>query len=130
MAEPPELWVFLVVNSGLFVVGSALTVLSYLAIRRSRGQRSFVIATAGFGFVVSGGLAAPVFQLASGIDYTLNGSQVLLIESIETAFTALGLGLLFYAITQYDDTSPSTAEDGFSSTDEGIDWTSNQQYSD
>lgn len=129
MAKSPELWAFILANGGLFVVSGLLTALSYLAYRQSGKQRTYMIATVGFGFIVLGGLAAPVFQLTSGIDYALSRKQILVIETVETGSIAFGLGLLFYAITQRKSGS-APSEDGYSSalSAEDIDTLENQQY--
>lgn len=121
MAEPPELWVFLLTNVSLFVVSSLLTGLCYLAYRRRGGQRSFALATIGFGFVVLGGLVEPVYQLGIGVDFTLTGTELMLLEGTETGLIAVGLALLFYAITRHrsgsspagDDHTSLTGDDGW-----------------
>jgi len=130
MAKPPELWVFVLANASLFIVSSVITALCYLAYRQSGGQRSYKIATLGFGCIVFGGLVAPVVQLWHSIDYTLNGDQILLIESAETTFLAVGLGLLFYAITQHDSGTASKKEDYAALAYEDIDEMSDQQSAD
>ena len=101
MDESPELVAFVLANVGLFVVASAFVVLSYLAARRRR-RRSYRIATVGFGFVVLGGLVEPVYQLSVRGDYVLTRDELLLLQSGETFTLAIGLGVLFYAITRHD----------------------------
>lgn len=111
MASPPELWAFVLSNVGLFVVSSLLTSLSYLAYRQSNGHRSYAITTIGFGFVVLGGLVEPVYQLGVGVDYTLEGVQLMLLQTGETVLIAAGLGLLFYAIARHGSAASSSEYD-------------------
>lgn len=124
MDKSPELWAFILANTGIFVFSSVMTVLCYLAYRRSRGQRSYRFATAGFGFVLLGGLVEPAYQLGVRGDYHLDGSEMLLLQSGEGAFISLGLGLLFYAITQHDPEYASTEDRAL--TGEDIDRRSDQ----
>lgn len=99
MANPPELWAFVLANTGLFVISSVLTGLSYLAYRQSNGQASYLRATVGFGFIVLGGLIEPAYQLGVRGDYNLDGTELLVLQTGEGVLIAFGLGLLFYAIT-------------------------------
>ena len=111
MSESPELWAFVLTNVGLFVVSSLLMALSYLAYRSRRGHQSYARSTVGFGFVVLGGLVEPVYQLGVGVDFSPTGTQLMLLEAVETILIAAGLGLLFYAITQHRTRTASTAND-------------------
>lgn len=96
----PELWAFVLANTGLFIVSSVLTGLSYLAYRRD-GRSSYKFTTIGFGFVVLGGLVDPLYQLGVRGDYNITGSELLFLQTAEALLIASGLGILFYAITRY-----------------------------
>lgn len=118
MSEKPELWAFVLANVGLLVVSGLLTALSYLAYRQRNGQRTYFIATTGFGFVVLGGLVEPLYQLRTGLDFTISSTEFMLLESLETVLIAMGLGLLFYTITVHG--SRSSGENQPDPTDEDV----------
>lgn len=109
MSKPPELWAFVIANTGLFVASGVLTALSYVAYRQSGGDSSYRAATVGFGFVVLGGLVEPVYQLGVKDGYSLNGNELLALQSGEGALITLGLGLLFWAIVNHGSESASVA---------------------
>lgn len=111
MTEPPEVWAFVLANIGLFIVSSVLAVLSYVAYRQSHGQRSYLISTVGFVFVVLGGLVEPVYQFAVRGDSNLNGTELLWLQTGEGILIAIGLGLLFYAITHHEPGSSPIEEE-------------------
>lgn len=111
MARPPELWAFVLANTGLFLISSVLTVLSYVAYRQSDGQSSYFSAVLGFGFIVMGGLVEPLYQLIVRGDYHLTGTELLWLQAGETVLIAVGLGLLFYAITHHGSGSSSAGDD-------------------
>lgn len=122
MAESPELWAFLFANTILFVFSSLLALLSYLAYRRHSAETSFRTAGIGFALVLLGGLVEPVYQVGiQGIQdgYALNGTELLLLQSVEGVLIAAGLGLLFYAITCHD---PSSGDEAAAGTDDRFDF--------
>ena len=102
MAEPPELWTFTAANLVMFGFGATLTTLSYYAYRSTGRQPSYFLSTLGFGLITVGGLAEPVYQLGLKGDYHLSGREMLAVQTAEAMLTALGLGLLFYAIYAHD----------------------------
>lgn len=112
MANSPELWAFVLANTGIFIMSSVLTALSYLAYRQSDGQSSYLTSAFGFGFVVLGGLIEPVYQLGvrSNGTYGLNTTELLWLQAGEGTLIAIGLGLLFYAITHFSSGRRSTDE--------------------
>jgi hypothetical protein len=59
MAEPPELWTFVLANLFVFGFGAMLTTLSYWAYRKNNRQPSFRLSTIGFGILT--------FRFAYGI---------------------------------------------------------------
>lgn len=113
MAKSPELWLFILANALLFVSGSVLLVLSFLAYYHNPFTTSYRYSTLGFGFIVLGGLASPVYRLLIRSDYHLNASQRLLLQTGECILLAIGLGLLFFAITHHD--PGSSTKDGYES---------------
>lgn len=110
MARSPELWTFILSNALLFVSGSILLALSLLAYYQNPHTTSYRYSTLGFGFIVLGGLASPVYRLLIRRDYHLNAHQRLLLQSGENILLAVGLGLLFYAITRHNPRSPNRDE--------------------
>ena len=109
MAKPPELWAFILANTGLFAITSVLAGLTYLAYRQSDARTSYLTATVGFGFVALGGLVEPVYQLGIQSDYALSGTELLWLQAGEGTLIAIGLGLVFYAITHHE-SGPSSDE--------------------
>lgn len=102
MAEPPELWSFLVANLLVFVFGTTLATLSYATYRRRACHPVFRDATLGFSLVTIGGLVEPVYQLAIKQGYQLAGRELLALQTLEGGLVALGLGFLFYSIYRHD----------------------------
>lgn len=120
MVEHPELWVYLVVNAVLFLFGSTLAGLSYVAYRQSDGQSSYLFASLGFGFLVLGGLVEPLYRFLVVDIYALNAEEVLLFQIGEGALIAFGLGSVFYAIVQYNSGASSIDADHPTSIDEDV----------
>jgi hypothetical protein len=100
MAEPPELWAFLLVNSVLLVAGSVLTALSYRAYRRM-GEPTLRLASIGFALVTIGGLLDLGYQFGYRQDYHLGGRELLSLQTVESLTIAAGLVVIFYALTRY-----------------------------
>lgn len=98
MAEPPEFWTFTVANILMFGFGATLTTLSYYAYRSTGRKPSYFRSTLGFALITLGGLAEPIYQLGLKGDYHLGGRELLALQTAEALLTAVGLGLLFYAI--------------------------------
>lgn len=98
MAEPPELWTFVLTNLFIFGFGATLTTLSYYAYRVNDRKPSFRLSTLGFAVLTVGGVVAPIYQLGIKGDYSISGRELLALQSLEGTFIAVGLGLLFYSI--------------------------------
>lgn len=113
MAEPPELWAFLFANLFVFGFGATLTTLSYYAYRANGRQPSFRLSTIGFGVLTLGGIAEPVYQLGLKQDYLISGRELLVLQTIEGVFVAVGLGLLFYSIYVHNARSRTEHFDSF-----------------
>ncbi len=112
MARPLELWAFIFANTLLFLMGSLLMTLSFIAYYQNPRVKSYKISTIGFGFIVLGGLVDPVYRLGIRGEYFLNGTERLLLQSSEGVLLSVGLGLLFYAIVRHDvRSSPTNGRD-------------------
>lgn len=98
MAEPPELWTFLLANLFVFAFGATLTTLSYYAYRTNDRRPSYRLSTIGFGILTLGGVFEPLYQLGYKGDYNISGRELLALQTMEGAFLAIGLGLLFSSI--------------------------------
>lgn len=98
MAEPPELWSFLLANLFVFAFGATLTTLSYYAYRTSDRRASYRLSTIGFGVLTLGGVVEPLYQLGYRGDYHISGRELLALQTMEGVFIAIGFGLLFYSI--------------------------------
>ena len=92
MAEPPELWTFLVTNAIILVIGGALAAFSFVAYRRDHESR-FLVAAIGFALVtVGGGGVEPFYQVIFKDGYALAGRELLAMQSVEAFLVAAGLG--------------------------------------
>lgn len=111
MTSSPEMWAFILANTGLVLFSSLLMGLSYLAYKRSGGRSSYRVATIGFGFVVLGGLVDPVYQVRVGGDYVITVREFLLIQTAESVLIAIGLGVLFFAVTRHGRRSMRAADE-------------------
>jgi hypothetical protein len=100
MAEPPEFWAFLVVNSFFSITGGALTVLAYRAYLRTH-QQALRIASGGFTLITIGGIVELLYQLGIRQDYHLGGRESLALQTIESLILTVGLVAIFYAVSQY-----------------------------
>jgi hypothetical protein len=100
MAEPPELWAFVLTNIGVLLTGGVLTALSVHAYRQDR-KRSFGVAAVSFGLITAGGVIEAVYQIGIRGGYQLGGRELLTLQAIQSVIIAAGLGLLFYSLTKH-----------------------------
>jgi hypothetical protein len=100
VAEPPELWVFVLSNLFVFGLGGVLTGLSYRAFRRT-DTRSFALAAAGFALITAGSLVEAVYELGIRGSYELGGRELLALHSVEGLLIGLGLAGLFVSLRRY-----------------------------
>lgn len=91
--------------------------LSFLAYYLHPRKASYRYSTIGFTFIVLGGLISPVYRLGIRSDYHLDATQRLLLQAGEGILLAMGLGLLFYAITRHDASSSSVNDHDATDTD-------------
>lgn len=94
--------------------------LSFYAYYQNPRKTSYRVSTIGFAFIVLGGLVEPVYQLVVRVDYNMSGTELLITQSCEGVLLALGLGLLFYAITHHDSERSTTGEDSTTSLDPNL----------
>jgi len=100
MANPPELWLFVLSNALVLVLGGTMAVLSGRAYQRS-GSRSFALASGGFALLTAGTLVEGVYELGYRGSYELAGRELLALHTVEGVIVAAGLGLLFYSLQQH-----------------------------
>lgn len=113
MAEPPELWTFLLFNMLVLLFGGILAAFSYVTYRRKGGSH-FGYATIGFSLITLGGLTELLYQIGWKRSYALGGRELLMVQSVEGLLMGLGLGLLFYSIYTFSprDRALTEWEDG------------------
>lgn len=129
MANPPGFWGYVLVNAGVATVSAGLLGLSVLAYRRDRRQRSYVIAAVGFGCILLSELPELVFSSFRAPDYAFTASEFLFLQAGEDLLLALGLGLLFFAITRHRPES-SRADATAAPVDEEGRWPIGTRYDD
>ena len=100
MSQPVEFWTTVSTNLVVFVIGSILAVISYLAHRREQ-DRSFQIAALGFVFVTLGNLTILVFQTIVKRSYFLTGVELLRAQTMEGGLLLIGFLSLFYSLYRY-----------------------------
>lgn len=99
-ASTPELTAYLLSNALVLALGGALTVLSAVAYRRAR-ERSFAIASVGFGLVTLGSVVEAVYELWVRGGFSLSGRELLALHAVEGVIIALGLAALFLSLRRY-----------------------------
>ena len=72
---------------------------------------TILVTTAGFGFIVQGGLFEPVYQFVVAGDYSVTGEELLWMQAGEGILIAVGLGLLYYAIRNHDSGASAATTD-------------------
>lgn len=111
MAEPPEVWSFILANLFVFAFGTGLTAFSYLAYRRNEGAH-FRNAAVGFAMVtVGGGAVEPLYQTGLKGSYDLGGRELLAMQSLEAVLIGAGLAMLFYSVYSYKPPSRRLQDD-------------------
>jgi hypothetical protein len=98
-------WVYVFANIGVVSLCGLLGGLSLLAYYREPESRSYAIASFGFFTILLGGMTEIVYTVFVAVAFTLSANQFLFLQAGEDILITLGLGLLFYAITQHSPTS-------------------------
>jgi len=92
-----SLLVFLAANAVVFLVGGALTYLSYQAYQRSR-RPSLRYAVLGFGIITGGALVEAIYELGIKGSHELGADELLALHSVESVLIGAGLALIFYSL--------------------------------
>lgn len=100
MADPPELWAFVLSNIVTLALGGVLMALSYRAYRRTKNH-ALKVAVSGFGLITLGSLVEMIYELGIRGSYELTGRELLLLHTVEGLLIAAGLAVLFYSISRY-----------------------------
>ncbi|WP_136689954.1 DUF7521 family protein [Halorhabdus amylolytica] len=100
MANPPELWLFVMSNALVLVLGGAMAFLSGRAYQRT-GSRSFGLASGGFALLTLGTLVEGIYELGYRRSYELTGRELLALHTVEGVLVAAGLAVLFYSLQQH-----------------------------
>ena len=100
MAEPPEFWTFVATSLLVFLLGGAMTVLSYLAYRRE-DKRSLWVAGFGFGLVTTAGLITVIYELGVRRTYFVSNRELLSLHTVQGIVLTLGFLALIYSIVKY-----------------------------
>lgn len=101
MANPPELWTFILANAIAIGLGTVMTGLSFYVYYVGR-RRSFRDATAGFGILTLGMSVEPVYQLGVRDEIAPSGRELLALQTVEGVLLGVGFALLFYSIYRHD----------------------------
>lgn len=98
--QPAEFWLFVVTNVLTLFLGSALTVIAFIAYRRE-GLTAFLLVTVGFGLVTLGTVVEILYELGvKGIHITgltAFGRELLFLRTVEGVLIAAGLVILIYS---------------------------------
>lgn len=101
--QPPEVWLFTVINLLTFALGLLLTVIAFQAYRRE-GIRTFLLVSAGFSFVTIGTIIEMVYEFgvndALDTGLTAFGRELYLLRTVEGLFITLGLLLFVYSLRE------------------------------
>lgn len=84
-------------NVFVFVIGGALTYLSFQA-RRRVGKSSLNYTTLGFGLVTLSTIAEVIYAPAIIGVYQITGPTLLLLYTVESLLIGLGLGSVYYSV--------------------------------
>lgn len=122
MVNTLDFWAFILANTGAVTAGGLLAALSYLAYRQDPEKTSYRLATIGFGLVVLGSLVDPAYLLGWSVDFRLNSHELLVLTAIEDFLIAVGLAVIFLAITKHDPTASPRTDERSSLIDEKMEW--------
>lgn len=129
MTELYHILAYAAANIGFVVMCSGLAGLSFFAYYRKPRQLSYFLAGLGFSSIGLGGLGESMYTFVVQTDYILSSSEFLVLQAGEDVISALGLGLLFLAITQHRPGASKT-ENIAASSDEEKYWESGMPFDD
>ena len=95
--SPPAIWILVLSNVFVFLIGGALTYLSFQA-RRRVGKSNLNYTTLGFGLVTLSTVAEVVYAPAIVGIYEITGSTLLVLYTVESLLIGLGLGSIYYSV--------------------------------
>lgn len=97
---PVEFWSFVATNVLTLFLGSALTVIAFIAYRRE-GLTAFLLVTVGFGLITLGTVVEILYEFSvKGIHITgltAFGRELLFLRTVEGLLIATGLVVLIYS---------------------------------
>jgi len=94
------LWMFIVSNLLVFVLGSALTVLSYRAQRRLE-RENLRYTTLGFGLITASIVTEALYAPGIGGGDWLTTGHLLTLYTMESLLIAAGLACIAYSLLKY-----------------------------
>jgi hypothetical protein len=97
MSSLPSIWMLVLSNIFVFVIGGALTYLGFQAQRRV-GKSNLKYTTLGFGLVTLSTVAEVIYAPAIIGIYEITSSTVLVLYTIESLLIGLGLGSIYYSV--------------------------------
>jgi hypothetical protein len=97
MSSTPALWMLVVSNLFVFVIGGALTYLSFQA-RKRVDKSNLNYTTLGFGLVTASTVAEVIYAPAIAGIYEISGTTLLLLYTLESLLIGLGLGSIYYSV--------------------------------
>lgn len=97
MSSLPTIWMLVLSNIFVFIIGGALTYLGFQAQRRV-GKSNLKFTTIGFGLVTLSTVAEVVYAPALIGIYEITSSTLLVLYTIESLLIGLGLGSIYYSV--------------------------------
>jgi hypothetical protein len=91
---------FIIISSFMFLLASALTVLSYGAYRRT-DHRSLRPAILGFGVLTMGISIQKAYHIFINGSFLLGARELFMLEGLEASVLLVSFGLLMYSVTKY-----------------------------
>jgi hypothetical protein len=97
MSSLPSIWMLVLSNIFVFVIGGALTYLGFQTQRRV-GKSNLKYTTLGFGLVTLSTVAEVIYAPAIIGIYEITSSTLLVLYTIESLLIGLGLGSIYYSV--------------------------------
>lgn len=129
MVDQTELVAYILANIVFVAMSGLLAGLSFYAYYRKPGQKSYSLAGLGFSCIGIAGLIESTYTFVVESDYLFTGSEFLVLQAGEDIIIALGLCLLFLAITKHQPKS-SNSEAHTALPDEKNYWKSEKPFDD
>jgi hypothetical protein len=97
MSSLPSIWMLVLSNIFVFIIGGALSYLGFQAQRRV-GKSNLKYTTLGFGLVTLSTVAEVIYAPALIGIYEITSSTLLVLYTIESLLIGLGLGSIYYSV--------------------------------